>query len=115
MENKFGQILRELRHAKGLSQRALAEKIEVDFSYISKVENGRLPPPSADTIVKISQALDVAPDELLSLTRKMPTQVKEMLSASPPALRFVRQAQTMQLTDDEWEKLAKGLKRLRSK
>ena len=42
MENQFGEALREKRHAAGLSQRELADKIKVDFSYISKVENGHL-------------------------------------------------------------------------
>ena len=114
MANNFGQILRGLRRAKGVSQRDLAQRVGVDFSYISKIENDRLPPPSADTIVKLSEALGVEPDELLSLTGKMPTHVKEMLGTSLAALQFVRQAHTMRLTDDEWQQLTQQLKRLRN-
>ena len=47
MAKTFGQSLRELRSSKIVSQRELAEKVGVDFSYISKVENDRLPPPAA--------------------------------------------------------------------
>lgn len=114
MVQSFGRILRELRHSKDVSQRELAEKVGVDFSYISKVENDRLPPPAADTIVKICDALGVKPDDLLALTGKMPTNVKEMLSASPAARQFIRQAQEMNLTDEEWQTLTRRLKRLRS-
>ncbi len=114
MTKTFGQTLRDLRRSKGVNQRELADKVGVDFSYISKVENDRLPPPSADTIVKICEALSVPPDELLALTGKMPTQVKDMLSTNPSALQFMREAQAMQLTDEEWQKLTKELKRLRS-
>ena len=114
MAKNFGQILRELRRAKGVSQRDLAQRVGVDFSYISKVENDRLPPPSADTIVKLSEALGVESDELLSLTGKMPTHVKEMLGTSSAALQFVRHAHAMRLTDDEWQQLTQQLKRLRN-
>ena len=105
--------MRELRKGTGLSQRELAEKVGVDFSYISKVENDRLPPPAADTITKICEALRVPPDKLLALTGKMPTAVKEMVSGSAAAQQFMRQAQAMQLSDDEWGKLSQRLKRLR--
>lgn len=109
----FGQTLQEIRRYRGVSQRHLAEKVGVDFSYISKLENGRLPPPSADTIVRIAQALGEQPELLLSLTGKLPTDLKDALSASPAALGFVRQAQEMNLTAEEWKLLTKRLKRLR--
>lgn len=114
MNQTFGQKLRELRKAKNFSQRELADKVGVDFSYISKVENDRLPPPAGDTIVKICEILEVEADSLLALTGKMPSETKEMLSSSVGAQKFIKQAQEMSLTDDEWHKLTKGLKRLRS-
>jgi HTH-type transcriptional regulator, competence development regulator len=110
----FGQTLQTLRRSKNVSQRELAEKVGVDFSYISKVENDRLPPPAADTIVKICEALGVPRDELLALTGKMPSDAKEMLSSSTAAQQFIRQAQEMNLTDEEWQALTKRLKRLRN-
>src|SRR5947209_951333 len=110
----FGQKLRELRRSKGISQRDLAEQVGVDFSYISKVENDRLPPPAGDTIVRICEVLEVSPDELLASTGKMPTDVKEMLSTSTAAQQFVRQAHNMNLSEDEWRALTKRLRRLRS-
>lgn len=113
MDKTFGQTLQELRRSAGLSQRNLAEQAGVDFSYISKVENDRLPPPAADTIVRICEILGVPPDELLALTGKVPTNVVEMLT-SPSARQFLRQAQEMNLTDQEWQTLVKRLKQLRS-
>lgn len=114
MAQSFGETIRELRRSKGVSQRELAEKVGVDFSYISKVENDRLPPPAADTIVRICDVLGVKSDDLLALTGKMPTDVREMLSTSPAARQFIRQAQEMQLTDEEWQTLTRRLKRLRN-
>lgn len=112
MPKTFGQALRDVRRSKGVSQRDLAEQVGVDFSYISKVENERLPPPSADTIVKICEVLEIPPDELLALTGKMPSSIKDMLSSSPAALEFMRQAHTMGLTEDDWENLSQQLKTL---
>ena len=42
----FGQSLRKARRAAGHTQRSLAAGVGVDFSYISKVENDRIPPPA---------------------------------------------------------------------
>ena len=53
MENTFGQLMKDLRRSRSISQRDLAIQVGVDFTYISKIENDRLPPPSAQTIEKI--------------------------------------------------------------
>ena len=109
----FGQTLKEIRRSKGVTQRQLAIAVGVDFSYISKVENDRMPPPAADTIVKICEKLGVLSDELLAMTGKMPTPIKEAISENPAAQQFLREAQTMTLTDDEWGALRQQLKKLR--
>lgn len=114
MAETFGQTLRELRRSKSISQRNLADKVGVDFSYISKIENDRLPPPAADTIVKICEALSVPPDLLLSITGKMPTSTKDMIGTSSAALQFIREAEGMKLSESEWQQLTKKLKRLRN-
>lgn len=114
MTKTFGQRLQELRREAGISQRDLAAQAGVDFSYISKVENDRLPPPAADTIVKICAILQVPSDDLLALTGKMPSDVKEMLGSSSSAQQFIRQAQEMNLSDQEWQLMTKRLKKLRT-
>lgn len=114
MEHKtFGQTLKEIRRSKDVTQRELASAVNVDFSYISKIENDRMPPPAADTIVKICEVLDVPPDNLLAMTGKMPTPIKEAMSEKPAAQQFLREAQNMTLTDEEWGVLTQQLKKLR--
>ena len=112
-QKTFGQTLKEIRRSKDITQRQLATAVGVDFSYISKIENDRMPPPAADTIVKICEVLDVPPDALLAMTGKMPTQIKEAISEKPAAQEFLREAQNMTLTDDEWSTLTQQLKKLR--
>ena len=113
MDPTFGQSLRHLRRSQEVTQRELADQVGVDFSYISKMENDRLPPPAADTVVKICEALGVPSEELLALTGKMPTSVQKMLGTSPAALQFLREAHALELTEEEWADLTQRLKRLR--
>ena len=113
MANEFGLALREYRRQARVSQRELAARTGLDFSYISKVENGRIPPPAADTIVAICQVLEIPPEELLALTGKIPSEVQQTVSTSKAAQQFLREVQRMGLTDDEWQRVTKSLHNLR--
>lgn len=69
----FGEILRKRRRESGLNQRDLAKRVGVDFSYISKLENGRLPAPAVKTIVRLSEVMGASVDEFLHAANKLPT------------------------------------------
>lgn len=69
---KFGKKLRLLRKASNMTQRELAEKVGIDFTYMSKIENDRLPPPKRETIVEIARALEADENELVVLAGKIP-------------------------------------------
>jgi transcriptional regulator with XRE-family HTH domain len=113
LARSFGAELRERRRAKGVSQRELAERAGVDFSYISKLENDRIPPPAADTAVKLCQILGIRPEDLLALGGKLPSEVEQSVGSSSAAQEFLREAQEMRLSDDEWRKASGMLRRLR--
>lgn len=110
MEQTFGIKLRILRRKAKFTQRKLAEAVGIDFSYISKLENGRLPPPSAETTVEICHALNVDPDELLVSAGKIPPAIREAISTSPAAIQFLRDACEVKLSEDDWRQLTKNLK-----
>lgn len=61
----FHDNLRTLRLARGLTQPALAEKADIEQSYLSKLENGRSRP-SDEVLTRLAQALEIAPETLLS-------------------------------------------------
>lgn len=63
MELKIGANIRRLRMQHGLSQRALAERLNVSFQAISKWESGRNYP-DIETIVRLSRLFGVTLDEL---------------------------------------------------
>jgi transcriptional regulator with XRE-family HTH domain len=55
--NLFEELLKEARKRARLSQQALADKVGVDDSYISKMENGVDKRPSREKAVKLADAL----------------------------------------------------------
>ena len=64
MTLSLGEKIKQLRHEKGLSQ-ALLEKISgVNSKLLSKYENGRIIP-TADTLRKIAEGLDISADYLI--------------------------------------------------
>ena len=83
MENlTFGEYLKKIRVENKISQRDLAAQIGVDFTYLSKIENNKMAPPSEETIKKIAQALNENVDNLILLANKIPSDYKEVLKAS---------------------------------
>jgi transcriptional regulator with XRE-family HTH domain len=88
----FGNRLRAMRTAKGLSQRALGERVGVSFTYISKVENGKLDfgnYPSEDLICRLAAALDTDEEELLLLAEKIPEPIRRRFFERPDAFRRI--------------------------
>jgi transcriptional regulator with XRE-family HTH domain len=110
----FGEVLREKRRAAGMSQRQLAELAGVDFSYISKLENGRLPAPAADTTARLAACLGCPAEDLFAAARKMPAGMSDTVTGAPAAIRFLQEASRMRLTAEEWERLLGELHELRS-
>ena len=118
-QTTFGRRLRELRKAKNLTQRELAEKVAdglgdhrgFDFTYLSKIENDRTPPPSATAIVQLARVLETDADELLALAGKVPSDLGETLKGSEAARTFYRSALNADLTEDDWKKLRRELER----
>ncbi len=84
----FGQRLRELRKRKGITQRELADRVGIGFTYVSKLETGASPPPREKTILALADILDGDPDELFGLAKKLPSHLLGRMS--PELTRAVR-------------------------
>jgi transcriptional regulator with XRE-family HTH domain len=69
LKESLSQNIKRLRKERGISQEKLALKAEIDRSYMSELERC-LANPSIDALLRISNALEVAPSELLQLTKK---------------------------------------------
>jgi transcriptional regulator with XRE-family HTH domain len=102
MEQTFGRAIKDARRASGLSQRDLAERVGIDFTYLSKIENDRMDPPSERVIVALADALATDADELIRLAGKVPTDLAEFLVADPIAIRYLRSSQGDIQTREDW-------------
>jgi len=61
----IGKAIKELRKSQGISQAELAEKAKTTQASLSQIESGRRP--QADTLKRISKALDI-PEALLYIS-----------------------------------------------
>ncbi|WP_238006336.1 cupin domain-containing protein [Dactylosporangium sp. AC04546] len=78
-----GSRIRAARQARGLSLRALAEKVGVSASMLSLLENGRSRS-SIPTLYAVVEALDMSMDELFS-SKPAPAEPARVRPASPVA------------------------------
>ena len=64
MSQTFGKVLRQARRDKGYSQRELAKLVNVDYTYLSKLENDHAAyPPSKEVIQLLAHYLDLTERE----------------------------------------------------
>jgi HTH-type transcriptional regulator, competence development regulator len=120
-EQTFGQRIRQFRKEKLLTQRELAERVAArlqaedrrgfDVTYLSKIENDKLPPPSVAAILQLAAVLETDSDELLALAGKAPPDLGQTLKESEGARTFYRSARDLGVTEEEWHKLLAFLKR----
>lgn len=87
---RFGDKVRDLRKAKKLTQRDLAGRVKVCFTYISKIENGKLDfgdYPSDGLIRRLARALSANLDEMLLLAERIPEPIRKRVMQRPVAFR----------------------------
>src|SRR5438477_11862479 len=85
---KFGQKIRQLRKAKALTLRDVASEVEINFTYLSKIANGKFDfsdYPSEKLIRKLAKALGGDTDELLLLAQKVPDRIRKRVLERPDA------------------------------
>lgn len=86
----FGQQIRELRRATGMTQRVAASTPGIDFTYLSKIENDRGDPPSEQTIRAMADLHKGDTEQLLALAGKVPASLRERAVTGPEFAAFLR-------------------------
>ena len=84
----FGDYIRQRRERlqeddPRFSLRRVAASIDVEPSYLSKVERGEQPPPSEKTIVALARELGEDPDVLLALAGKVSADLQQIIRKRP--------------------------------
>ena len=84
--NLLGQRIKELRKQKGMSQEFLAEESGLSLRTIQRIENGETNP-TGESLKRLSNALNVNPDELIDWSIKEDKRYLTFLNLS--ALTFM--------------------------
>jgi HTH-type transcriptional regulator, competence development regulator len=98
----FGSRIRELRKAKGISLRDFADQVGIDFTYLSKIENGKVDPPSEEKIKSMADKLDVDAEQLLGLAGKISSeQIRKAVESNSDVGILLRRLQSRKLTNNQ--------------
>ncbi len=89
-EETFGQRIKRRRRELDLTQREMAAKLDIDFTYLSKLENERGEPPGEKTIRNLAAILQDDVEELLALAGKVPEQLRDRAQRDVAFARLVR-------------------------
>lgn len=111
----LGTTVRTLRRAAGLDQQTLAERVETKVrrgfspSYLSKIENDRIGPPSIEALEVLAAELGADPFLLTALAGQVPPALERLLVASPAARAFTLEALQLELGEADWAHLIRIL------
>jgi transcriptional regulator with XRE-family HTH domain len=88
MKPPFGEHVRSVREKKAetdpaFSLRQIAAQVDIEPSYLSKIERGIEPPPGEGTIKDLAKALGEDPDVLLALAGKISSDLQEVICRRP--------------------------------
>jgi len=101
----FGEAVRELRTAQNLGLRETASKVGISPAYLSRVERGKEPPPSAEVIKELARVLAADPDVLFRLSSSTDPEITGYLRGHPNALSFLRLLMDQKFSSMEIERL----------
>ena len=107
----LGDKIKQLRSKPGreMTQKDLAEKIGIEVTYLSKIENNRLPHYlSEGKLKKIADVFSLnreEEEELFKLAKKIASSTKELVQRKP-VLQFLREI-SLDWDDNEIEKFIK--------
>ena len=86
--SEFGEYVRQRRVQRQqddpqFSLRRVAAAIDVEPSYLSKIERGEQPPPGEKTILALARELGEDPDVLLALAGKVSADLQAIIRKRP--------------------------------
>lgn len=103
---RFGQLIRKMRVEEELSQRELAGRVGIDFTYLSKIENSKVPPPSDEVIRKLAQELHADLEQLLALAAKVSQEdLRETVARDTRLGVLFRKLQHGDLTEEQIQRM----------
>jgi XRE family transcriptional regulator of biofilm formation len=96
LDKEIGLKLKKIRESKGLSVREVAERIDVHFTYISKIERGQIP--SVEKLNKLCNLYGISLPELFGKNIDVPEELKTL---GVEWVRFIEEMEEQNLTPEQ--------------
>ena len=107
MNNKLGDIIKQIRNKKGISLRKLAEIVNVSNVNILYIEKGKINT-SLPILKGIAKALNYNIDELLALADMIDDDIRKIINKRPISItNFLRVAKN--LSNNDWKILTEKI------
>ncbi len=112
MQNlNFGKQVRYDRESASMTVRELAKEASIDYSYVSKIENGKTTSGlSRDVVKALAQALNADEIDYFRLSGLLPESLGKCLK-DHKARKFLRRISEAKLSESDWLALEKLLNR----
>ena len=85
----FGEKIKKKRLNTNMSLREFAKLMNISCAYMSRLENGECVP-SEKVVARISDYLGIDFDELMLLTKRIPSEVENYIVENPTVLKRLR-------------------------
>lgn len=105
----FGQTIRLLRQAKGISLREMARKLGVSPAFLSQIEAGRQHKIPKARIVQVAEMLGVSDSYLLGTARRIHPDLVQFLRETPEAAEFMITAMKSGMMPEDFAELREAI------
>jgi transcriptional regulator with XRE-family HTH domain len=102
---EFARQIQQKRKEKELTLDELAKKLKVDKSYLSKLENDRVPAPSKDFIENIAKELFLDYEQLSLLAGRITEPIVQSLDLNK--VELFRAMKGKKMSDEDFQKIKK--------
>jgi len=86
----LGEAIRYLREQRGMTLRTLAKRVDISAPFVSDIEHNRR---NTDKLPLIAEVLGVDVKDLKRLDTRLPSQVKDWISANPEIVELLKDMQ----------------------
>lgn len=101
----FGEFIRAKRLEKGYTLRGFSALVGLSPTFTSHMERDQVDSPSEEKINIIAKVLGIEEEKLVFMAKRMPKNVKEMITNKPELVPLLRAANTK--SPEELDKLIK--------
>ena len=113
MAKTFAETIREMRQAQEMGLRTAADRLGISPAYLSRIERGKERPPKPELVKRLATLLGGDSDLLFRLAESTDPDLAAYVHSIPNVPDFLRTAQAMKLTSNDFKALIEDMKQRR--